>query len=278
MDPLNHVNNVAYVDYLQEARVDLLRSLGLRGALDEGVLVVRHRLTYVAPLVFRPAPVVVEVWVEDVRASAFTLGYEIREAPSAEDPAGTVYLRATSLLAPFDFTTDRPRRLRPEERDALAGLLVGEGARETPAALEPAEATPGDHRLDLQVRFSDVDIYGHANNVEHVTYFQEARIAYFAELWGGAPADLEGFSLVLARCDVDYQRPVPYREEPYALTSRVTRVGTRSFEVTSELRDSASVLSRARVVLVAFDPVGGGSAPMPEPYRALLSSKVFTMN
>ncbi len=128
------------------------------------------------------------------------------------------------------------------------------------------------------MRFSDVDIYGHANNVEHVRYFQEARIAFFAELWGEVPSSTSELSLVLAQCDVDYVRPVPYREDSHTLTSRVTRVGQGSFEVSSELRDGETVLTRANVVLVAVDPASGGSAPVPEAYRALLESKVFTMN
>ena len=52
LDMLGHVNNVVYVDYLQEARVDMLRTHARReaGELTEGVVVVRHEVTYKAPL------------------------------------------------------------------------------------------------------------------------------------------------------------------------------------------------------------------------------------
>ena len=59
LDPLGHVNNVVYVDYLQEARVDMLRTHGPAahtGELAEGVVVVRHEVQYVAPLAFRFQP------------------------------------------------------------------------------------------------------------------------------------------------------------------------------------------------------------------------------
>jgi hypothetical protein len=49
-----------YVDYLQEARVDMLRTHGPAahtGELAEGVVVVRHEVQYVAPLGFRFQPV-----------------------------------------------------------------------------------------------------------------------------------------------------------------------------------------------------------------------------
>ena len=73
LDQLGHVNNVVYVDYLQEARVDMLRAHG-RGpeALAEGLVVVRHEVTYLKPLNFDFRPVSIECWVTEVRAATFT--------------------------------------------------------------------------------------------------------------------------------------------------------------------------------------------------------------
>ena len=56
MDLLGHVNNVTYVDYLQEARIDMLAAhapVPGTDALAEGVVIVRHDVTFVAPLVFQ---------------------------------------------------------------------------------------------------------------------------------------------------------------------------------------------------------------------------------
>ena len=66
MDSLGHVNNVTYVDYLQESRVDMLRvhAPATGGEqLAEGTVVVRHEVEFAAPLVFRPEPVRIESWV-----------------------------------------------------------------------------------------------------------------------------------------------------------------------------------------------------------------------
>ncbi len=52
MDAQGHVNNVTYVDYLQEARVDVFRvHAPVRGGeeLAEGVVVVRHEVDYLRP-------------------------------------------------------------------------------------------------------------------------------------------------------------------------------------------------------------------------------------
>jgi acyl-CoA thioester hydrolase len=128
MDSLGHVNNVTYADYLQESRVDMLRvNAPASGGeeLAEGVVVVRHEVEFVAPLVFRFEPVRVESWVTRIRAASFTLAYEIVD--DEPDGSRTVYLRARSVLTPFVFTDDRPRRLRAEERAVLEGFLEPEG-------------------------------------------------------------------------------------------------------------------------------------------------------
>ena len=80
---------------------------------------VRHEVTYVSPLTFSSEPVSVECWVTEIRAASFTMAYEVYD----EDEAGerTVYLRARTVLTPYVFGTERPRRLREDERAALDG-------------------------------------------------------------------------------------------------------------------------------------------------------------
>lgn len=120
MDALGHVNNVVYVDYLQEARVDMLAVHAPQAGgeeLAEGVVVAKHEVEYVRPLVFRAEPVRIESWVTQIRAAAFRLDYEILDEQG--DGSRTVYCRASTLLTPFVFADERPRRIRPEERAVL---------------------------------------------------------------------------------------------------------------------------------------------------------------
>jgi acyl-CoA thioester hydrolase len=133
MDSLGHVNNVVYVDYLQEARVDMLRvHAPARGGeeLAEGVVVVRHEVEFLSPLVFRFEPVRIETWVTDIKAATFTMAYEILD--ELPDGGRRVYLRARSVLTPYVFSQERPRRIRPQEHEVLARLLEpadGDGGR-----------------------------------------------------------------------------------------------------------------------------------------------------
>ena len=175
LDLLGHVNNVTYVDYLQEARVDMFRTHAPDSRaedLAEGVVVVRHEVTYVSSLTFGFEPVSIECWVTEIRAASFTMAYEVFE----EDEAGerTVFLRARTVLTPYVFATERPRRLHAEERESLGRLLEPDEPVRPPAAPQVVDV-PGGH-YPVHVRFSDVDVYGHVNNVKYFEYFQEARI------------------------------------------------------------------------------------------------------
>jgi len=122
MDAYGHVNNVQFLRLLEDARVTGFQEwFGKdRGLLDEGVVVARHEIEYLAPLDFRHAPVSVDMWATKISGSSFNLGYEVR------DPAEvgtTLYAQAETTMVAYDFATASPRRLRPDERAVLKGVF-----------------------------------------------------------------------------------------------------------------------------------------------------------
>ncbi|MGH8867678.1 MAG: acyl-CoA thioesterase [Actinomycetes bacterium] len=118
MDAFGHVNNVVFLTYLEEARVDMLFALDspVRD-LSEGVVVARHEIDYKRPLVYRPEPVRIETWVTRVGAASFDVAYEVRDDDD-------VYVRAASVLVPYAMDKARPRRITPIERDFLSRFSV----------------------------------------------------------------------------------------------------------------------------------------------------------
>ena len=126
------------------------------------------------------------------------------------------------------------------------------------------------HRYELHVRFSDVDIYRHVNNVKYFEYYQEARLALLGSL-GRLDGDVgPDFSVVVARVGVEYKRPILFRPEPYVVETWVRRVGTSSYTLGSEIKDGETVLSSAEVVAVRFDRDHQRARPLSEEERALL--------
>ncbi|MFD8299205.1 acyl-CoA thioesterase [Streptomyces bauhiniae] len=110
MDAYGHVNNVVFLRYLEEARIDFL----FRPDKDfqQGSVVARHEIDYKRQLVHRHHPVDVELWITEIRAASFTISYEVKDAD-------TVYVRASTVVVPFDFEAQRPRRITAEEREFL---------------------------------------------------------------------------------------------------------------------------------------------------------------
>lgn len=278
MDLLGHVNNVTYIDYLQEARVDMLRehARSREGeALAVGVVVVRHVVKYVEPLVFRPEPVSIEVWVTEIKGASFTLATEIFDPDPGREGGRRVYFRAETVLTPYVFETERPRRITAEERHYLEQFL--EPRDEPLAASVKIEHVPEDRRFryPCQVRFSDVDAYRHVNNVKFVEYFQEARVQLVFGLADAHAARASGdkdFAVLVGLVDVDYRGPMLLREEPYDVEVWVGSAGRTSFVVDGEIRDGDTVLSRCRVVMVRIDPDTQRPLPLSETEKQLLLS------
>ena len=115
MDAFGHVNNVHMARYLEQARVELLFGGQPSGptSMAEGVVLAELTIKYTAPLVYRPEPVQVDLWVTRIGGSAFDFAYEVGDA------GGPVYAEARSVQVPFDLGEQRPRRLTDEERRFL---------------------------------------------------------------------------------------------------------------------------------------------------------------
>lgn len=113
MDAYRHINNSAYLAYLEQARVAMFfhRNEGF----NAGTVIARHEIDYLRPVVYHPDPLRVEVWIEKVGGARFTVRYEIFDG-------AVLTARAWTVCVTFDFTTDRPRRLTDEERGILLGF------------------------------------------------------------------------------------------------------------------------------------------------------------
>ena len=119
MDAYGHVNNVQFLTYVEEARVEMFQAVPLSGVdqVASGILVASSEIKYLKPLLHRVAPVPIDVWVTRIGAASFALAYEVH----ADD--GSAYARAASVMVPYDFTNERPRRLSAEEKQWLSAYL-----------------------------------------------------------------------------------------------------------------------------------------------------------
>ncbi|MFJ3100095.1 thioesterase family protein [Streptomyces sp. V1I6] len=122
MDAFGHVNNVVFLRYLEEARIDFMFRLAPGDgspSFSGGSVVARHEIDYVRPLVHRHEPVIIESWVTKISAASLTIAYEVKE----EDDPSTVYVRASTVVVPYNLESQRPRRISAEEKSFLEKYL-----------------------------------------------------------------------------------------------------------------------------------------------------------
>lgn len=115
MDAFGHVNNVVFLRYLEEARIDFMFRLAPgegSTSFTGGSVVARHEIDYVRPLVHRHEPVTVETWVTKLGAASMTVSYEVKDETQ-------VYVRASTIVVPYNLAEGRPRRITAEEREFL---------------------------------------------------------------------------------------------------------------------------------------------------------------
>lgn len=258
LDAQGHVNNALIADYLQEARVRFLLEGENAALLGHGTLVVGHQVEYLAPVEFRTEPVEVRLWVGNVGASRFSIGYEV-----VQD--GVVAARARTVLCIFDFDAGRPRRMTPTER---AWFVDRSSPLEPLRPLGKWRAGERAHATPLTVRWTDLDAYGHVNNVRFFDFVAEARVQMSSEADQAgnrmSAAAQAGYLWMVARQDVDYLAQLDHRLEPYQSRVAVAEIGRTSMTLVAEVTDplAGTMHARARTVLVCGDRTG---RPIPVP-------------
>ncbi len=261
LDAQGHVNNAVIADYLQEARVDWLLSGPNAHLLGTSTMVVSHQVEYLGPVVFGIEPVQVTLSVGAVGASRFTVGYSV-----CQD--GRELARARSMLCLYDYAASRPRRMTGAER----GWFVGQSVQLEPfPTLGRWLVGERAHAYDFVVRWTDLDPYGHVNNVRVFDFVAEARIRMNPEDETSTrmhAAAEQGLLWMVARQDVDYLGQIAHRTEPYRVRSAIARVGRTSATIVAQVEDpfDGTVLTRTRTVLVCGDATGR-PVPLPESMR-----------
>jgi len=128
------------------------------------------------------------------------------------------------------------------------------------------------HKLNITVRFSDLDAMGHVNNAIFLTFLEEARIAYFRAVLK-RDRDSINFEAIIARIEIDYKNQICLGDKVVVYT-RCPRIGEKSNDIENlivvekgtENKIAASALSK----LVSFDYKRGVSVAISDYVRKAL--------
>lgn len=127
----------------------------------------------------------------------------------------------------------------------------------------------------IQVRFTDLDVLGHVNNNIYVSYFEIARIHYFAQIIG-TDWDWKVNTAVLAKNEVEYIRPVLLHNEPEIFVV-CDHIGTKSFTLSYELKVNGIIFAKGKSVMVAYDGKEGKSVEV-HPFMRAGLEKILIKN
>ena len=128
------------------------------------------------------------------------------------------------------------------------------------------------NRLPLQIRFSDVDVVGHVNNIVYFAFYDTGKAAFMTELLG-RKITWDKVDTVVANVDCAFIAPIFYGESIEVLTTCIG-IHDKSFKLLQMIRNSHSgeVKSVCETVMVAFDPHTQKAAELNDEWRLKLSS------
>jgi acyl-CoA thioester hydrolase len=116
------------------------------------------------------------------------------------------------------------------------------------------------HEKRIEVRWRDVDNYGHVNNAVYLTYLEEVRDEWLARTFQD---DEAVWDYVIARIEIDFRREVTQADDEVVASCRLERIGTSSVRTREQVRTAAGTLAaEASAVVVARDRTAGTSRPI----------------
>ena len=131
------------------------------------------------------------------------------------------------------------------------------------------------HRTRLDVRFRDVDAFGHVNNAVFLSYIEQARIRYLAESLelSISLTDARELPLILARTEIDYRAPIFFGEQ-VEVGTRIDWIGGSSFSMSHHLTagSDARLVAEVATILVCYDYAAAHPMPVPDQWRARLQA------
>ena len=110
------------------------------------------------------------------------------------------------------------------------------------------------HILPIQIRFNDVDKFGHVNNTVYFQFYDTAKTEYFATVCE----------------DVDWERVAKIKAGDHiAARTRTTKIGNKSFHLEQDIIDvdTQEVKCRCASVMVLYDLEHHQTMPFPDAWR-----------
>jgi acyl-CoA thioester hydrolase len=123
----------------------------------------------------------------------------------------------------------------------------------------------------IEIRWRDLDGFGHVNNSTYLTYLEEGRDEYLTGLLGEAV-----HRVVVGRIEIDFRSGLVYEDEHVDVFMRLVEVGRSSARLEERIESVADgrLAAEAKTVVVYTDDSRTASAPWPDEERKRMEGAV----
>lgn len=125
-----------------------------------------------------------------------------------------------------------------------------------------------EYSTDIELRFSDLDAYGHVNNAVFFTYLETARVKLLQDKFVDFLS--RGLLFLVVKAECTYLKPIELSDR-VVVSMRVARVGGSSFDLDYRIHNGAgAAFAEAKTVMVCFDQQRKKPVAVPEDFTAAL--------
>jgi len=125
----------------------------------------------------------------------------------------------------------------------------------------------------IEVYYGDLDPQGHVNNAKHLTYFEQARVAYMIEL--GLFTRDQSFmeiGVIVADIHIVYFEPIHFGQN-IKVGVRVVKLGMKSMRWEQPIInvETGKELAKGEVVIVTYNYREEKTIPIPQKWRETIT-------
>ena len=123
------------------------------------------------------------------------------------------------------------------------------------------------YEIPIEMRFSDLDIYGHVNSVVYFDYLETARVRLISGIYRELTE--KGIYLLVAKAECDYKLPILFGDTVVVAVT-ISRIGGSSFDLAYRIHDRAGkTFAEAKTVMVCYDNAKKTTIPVPAILREM---------
>lgn len=109
------------------------------------------------------------------------------------------------------------------------------------------------HVVPIEVRFRDLDVFGHVNNGVIFTFIETARIRYLVDLGIRLPhANWNDIAFILAHINCDFKKPILY-QQTVEVGTRMAEISRSSLKLEHRIEADGELAAEGYGILVHYD-------------------------